>query len=375
MRSVVRRIAIVAGEESGDARAAALMRELLAIEPEIEFFGAGGTRMARLATGALDHWIDRAAVVGLWDVLRQYGYFRKKFSQLLEQISVQNPDAVILIDYPGFNLRLAEALRKKHPKCKIIYYISPQVWAWNRRRIPRMAAMLDLMLCIFPFEKELYEASGLRTVFVGHPLIEELTAKPPLPREENLLGFFPGSRDREIHRLFPPLLEAAKIIRKSRPEVRIAVAAARPDQAAWMRERAAEAGVECEVLPGGAHLLMQTATAGLVCSGTASLEAAILGLPYALLYKVAWLTYEVGRRLVTVRHLGMVNILAGRTVVRELLQDRCTASTLADEALALLNAPDIRARLAQELRSVTETLGGEGASRKAAQAVIETLLL
>ena len=182
----------VAGEESGDARAFEVMQSIRELHPSVKFGGAGGERMQSLCGGPFDNWIGRAAVVGLWDVLKNYGYFRGKFEAGLEAILSEKPDAVVLVDYPGFNLRLAKALRSRGYPGKILYYISPQVWAWNRSRIPKMAKILDLMICVFPFEAPMYVASGLHTIFAGHPLLEALAEKRgTVTREENLLGLFP----------------------------------------------------------------------------------------------------------------------------------------------------------------------------------------
>ena len=270
----------VAGETSGDARAAEVMHALRAERPEIRFSGAGGPRMQELAGQPFDNWTEHAAVLGLWDVLRHYGYFRKKFRQMLLDIQQTKPAAVVLVDYPGFNLRLAKALRKDGYNGKILYYISPQVWAWNRGRIPKMAKILDLMICVFPFEAPMYEASGLHTVFVGHPLLEALEfERTSAPRESCLVGFFPGSREREVKRIFPVMIEAARIIRQEFPDARFEAAAASEAHARRMRVMAADIVVHS----GTAHSLMQRATAGVVCSGTATLEAAFFGLPYCCL--------------------------------------------------------------------------------------------
>jgi lipid-A-disaccharide synthase len=282
------------------------------------------------------------------------------------------PAAVLLVDYPGFNLRLAKALRAKQPGLKILYYVSPQVWAWNRGRIPKMARWLDLMLCIFPFEKPLYEQSGLRTEFVGHPIVEQMARdREPVTRDSRLLGLFPGSREREVNRIFPAMVAAARVVSKSRPDVRFEAAAATEAHAAIMRGMAHE--VPIEIHAGSAHGLMQRAGVGIVCSGTATLEAACFGLPYALVYRAAWLTYEVGRRLVKIKHLGIVNILAGRTVVREFIQHGATPGAMADEALRLLNDAAARDRLAAELTDVVATLHGDGASGRAALAVLDAI--
>ena len=284
----------VAGEASGDARAAEVMNVLGAIAPKIRFLGAGGPKMRAIAADPFEDWIAEAGVLGLWDVLKHYGYFRKKFHRMIEQIEETKPDAIVLVDYPGFNLRLAKALRARRFPGKILFYISPQVWAWNRGRIPKMARLLDLMICVFPFEKPMYEASGLHTVFVGHPLLEALAAeKSGVARDENLLGLFPGSREREVKRIFPIMVEASRLIRERRPDVRLEAAAASEAHADRMRQMAGDLPIM--IRSGTAHQLMQRACAGVVCSGTATLEAAFFGLPYCLVYRVAWLTFEVGR--------------------------------------------------------------------------------
>ncbi len=368
------RIWIVAGENSGDTRAAEVMRAVHALDPAVEFIGAGGPKMEPLAATPFDNWTEAAGVLGLWDVLKNYGYFRKKFHTMLREIERQQPTAVLLVDYPGFNLRLAKALRAAPSRIKIIYYVSPQVWAWNRGRIPKMARILDLMLCIFPFEKELYEKSGLRTEFVGHPLIERLAAdRTNSPRATDLVGLFPGSREREVRRIFPALAGAAKLIAASRPEIRFEAAAANEVHAAQMRTVAAEVGVPITISVGQSHDLMQRATVGLVASGTATLEAAAFGLPYALVYRIAWLTYEVGKRLVKVPHLGIVNILAGRTVIREFIQHTATPALLADECLRLLNDDASRKQLQADLAAIVATLDGTGAAHRAATAIIQEM--
>jgi lipid-A-disaccharide synthase len=374
-----RHLAIVAGEASGDTHGAALMRSLRESLPAIRFTGKGGPKMAAEASssgGAMDDWIAEAGVLGLWDVLRHYGYFKRKFAALLDELAADPPEAVILVDYPGFNVRLAKAIRKRKIPTRIIYYISPQVWAWNRRRIPEMARALDLMICIFPFEQEIYESSGLPTVFAGHPMAGELHAVPTSERDACVLGLFPGSREREVRKIFPAMLGAAHLVIRSRPDIRVEAAAATPPHAALMKEMAEAAGVPVTITTGASKELMRRAAAGLVCSGTATLEAACLGLPYALVYKVATLTYEVGIRVIRVPYLGIVNILANRPVVREFIQHAATPAALADEALRLLNSTEARERLSADLASVVTTLGGRSdrsSSERAAAAITECL--
>jgi lipid-A-disaccharide synthase len=379
----------VAGEESGDARAVEVMRAIQQIRPGVRFGGAGGRGMQALCGEEFDEWTQRAAVTGLWDVLKNYGYFRAKFHSMLGAVRRTKPDAVVLVDYPGFNLRLARALRTGGYPGKILYYISPQVWAWNRGRIPQMARILDLMICLFPFEAPMYEASGLHTVFVGHPLLEALSAKRGRgERTNDLLGLFPGSREREVRRIFPVMLAAMRIVKKEMPEVSFEVAAANESQAAWMRGGAG--GMPVEIRCGTAHDLMQRATAGIVCSGTATLEAAFFGLPYALIYKTAWLTFEVGKRLVDINALGIVNILnnyrenppvnpqlpaaAAPHVVREFIQGEATPEAVAGEAMRLLRDGAARQVLGGRLEQIVSMLQAEGAAVRAAEALLQALV-
>ncbi|HEX4086502.1 MAG TPA: lipid-A-disaccharide synthase [Chthoniobacteraceae bacterium] len=367
---------LVAGEASGDARGAELIRSLRARRSDIEFHGFGGPQMAALAGPEMVRdWIERAGVIGIIDVLKNYGYFRQNFKRALAEIARMKPDAVVLIDYPGFNLRLAKALRRAGTAAKVIDYISPQVWAWNRRRIPEMARSLDLMVCIFPFEKPLYEQSGLKTVFAGHPMLDSLAEKRiGAPREENLLGLLPGSREREVRKIFPVMLDAAAILAKTRPALRVEAAAASGEMRRIMEEIARRyPGVRCDITLKTAHSLMQRATAGMVASGTATLEAAYFGLPFVLLYKAAWLTFAIGRRLVRVKWLGMPNILANREVVREFLQEAALPGPIAAEVAPLLDDPGARTLFQETLRGAISTLGEPGASTRAADAILDIL--
>lgn len=349
------RLFVVAGETSGDAHAARLVEELRYLDPDVRISGLGGPRL-RALSAEVEDWIDEAAVIGLWDVLRRYTWFRRKFNSALSRVDDEKPDAVLLVDYPGFNLRLAQALQLLRPPLKIIYYISPQVWAWNRGRIPRMARWLDRMLCIFPFEKDLYERSGLPTDFVGHPLAEELQPVAADARDPDLFALLPGSRSREVRKIFPAMLDAANEILRVRPGTRFAAAAMNEENRAAMEKMAADAGVPVEVGLRNARTLMETAAAGLVASGTATLEATLLGLPYALVYKVAWITYFPARILIKVPYLGMANILAGRPVVKEFIQNDAEPSAMAAEALRLLDDPAATAAMRADFDAVREQL-------------------
>lgn len=367
---------IVAGEESGDLRGAELLRPLKKACPHLHVLGAGGPRLASLADGPFLDW-SAEAVVGIWEVVRKYGYFKAQLDRMLAEIEATKPKALLLVDYPGFNLRLAAAAKRRIPNLKTIFYISPQVWAWNRGRIPKMAGYLDLMLCIFPFEKPLYEASGLRAEFVGHPMLDSLALlKAGVQRRGDLVGLFPGSRDREVHRLFPAMLEAARLLSRRHPELRFEASAANPRVAAWMREHIADAKFDagfCPIHTGRFYSLAQEATVGMVCSGTATLEAAYFGLPMVITYKVTPITYVLGKLLIRVPHLGMPNVLANREIAPELLQGAASPEALARVVEELLLDPARRDAQQADFDKIIASLGAPGAGARAAHLVAEML--
>lgn len=369
-------IYLVAGEASGDEHGAALMQALHQLAPNLAFSGRGGPKMQAVAGDAFMNWSDSAAVVGLWEVVKRYGYFREQFQRALDEIAAIKPDAVVLIDYPGFNLRLARTLRKKSPALKIIYYISPQVWAWNRGRIAQMARFLDLMLCIFPFEAELYNKSGLRTVFVGHPMVENLAAlRTGEERAPNLLGLFPGSRVREVRKIFPIMLEAACEIAAEQPEIHFEIAAASQTLALEMQQRLTTSALRerMRIITGDAAGIMQRAVAAMIASGTATLEAAYFRLPFVLVYKVSWPTYFAARLVLKTKHLGMPNVLAGREIVPEFIQHEARSDTISKAVLKLMNDQAMRDLMISEFDAIIAKLGESGASARAAQVILDEL--
>ena len=371
------KIYFVAGEASGDNHGAALMRALRGLRPEIDLLGRGGPQMKQIAGPGFSDWSDEAGVVGLWEVVKHYPYFRREFQKALAEIAETKPDAIVLIDYPGFNLRLARTLRARSLGGKIIYYISPQVWAWNRGRIPKMAKWLDLMLCIFPFEAELYEQSGLRTIFVGHPMIENLaTKRTDALRAPHLVGLFPGSRAREVRQLLPILIVVMRELHGQRPELHFEIAAASEALANVIRrdlQPVMSSLGQVAVVVGQAAQTMQRSAAGVVASGTATLEAAFFRMPFVLVYKVAALTYLAGRMLIRVKHLGMPNVLAGREIVPEFIQGSAQPSAIAGEVLQLLDDRTRREQMLADFDAVIAKLGKGGASEVAARAILEAV--
>ena len=366
----------VAGERSGDDHGAALLKALRACVPEMRFMGRGGPKMRALADGKFRDWIDDTAVVGLWEVIRRYPFFRKQFQATISEIEAVKPNAVVLIDYPGFNLRLAHALHAKFPELTIIYYISPQVWAWNRRRVSQMARSIDLMLCIFPFEPELYKASGLRAIFVGHPMTSVIpSGNAAPPRDDKLVGLFPGSREREVKKIFPVMRQAALELSQQDHDLRFVVSAASEPLAELIRADlyGKHATGKFSIVTGDARAVMGRVNVGMVASGTATLEAALSELPFALIYRVAWLTYLAARLVVKVKYLGMPNVLANREIVPEFIQHKAQPRAIAAAVARLLTDKTERTRMLTDFAGVAQKLGRGEASVNAAEAIVTEL--
>ena len=364
-------IMMIAGEISGDNHAARVASEILRQRPGAKLFGAGGPAMK---TAGVELLLDLTehAVVGLTDVLANYAKFRRLFWQLVRAAEQRKPDAVILTDYPGFNLRFAKQMKAR--EIPVFYYISPQVWAWGRGRVKEIPKLVDLMMVVFPFEKGFYQehAPELCVEFVGHPVVEQLgRERREVKREDNLVALLPGSREAEVKRILPPMLGAARLLRRERPDLQFELAAASDGIAAVARALVGNELVEVRV--GHARDLMQRAAAGMVASGTATLECAFFGLPYVLVYRVSWLTYAVARWLVTVQHLGIVNVMAGREIVPEFIQHRARPELLAQAVAELLGDRARRERMQRELAEAMAMLEGERAAERAATAALAAL--
>ncbi|HMO51303.1 MAG TPA: lipid-A-disaccharide synthase [Kiritimatiellia bacterium] len=366
---------VIAGEVSGDMHAAAVIAALKRRRPGVSVWGFGGDQLAGQGVELLQHVRD-LSVLGLVEVLKRYGFFRRIFREVLEEVDRRRPQAALLIDYPGFNLRLAAELKRRG--VRVIYYVCPQVWAWHRSRIPRMARIIDRLLVIFPFEVEVFAATGLQVEFVGHPLVEEAAkvfAAPDaaLPWPGALpIALLPGSRRQELQRLLPPMLAAAARLSREAPEAGFILAAASPEMeklAANLIEAAPEKPERLVVVPGKTRHILRQARAAWVASGTATLETALMECPMVVVYKTARLTYEVGKRLVRVPHLGMVNLLAGKELCPELIQDAVTAERLVNALRPLIRETPERAAMVEGLRAVKALLGSGGAAERVAEVV------
>ena len=372
---------VIAGEPSGDLLAAELVRALAATPAGAgaKFIGAGGPRMAEAGV-ELAFDMTQHAVVGLWEVLKNYLKFRRLFNQLLDLAVERRPNAVICVDFSGFNRRFAAALRERQKsipgwKLRVVQYVSPQVWASRPGRVRTMERDLDLLLSIFPFEQAWYaeHAPRLRVEFVGHPMMErygkaeERKAKDEGDEAVPLVLLLPGSREAELRRHLPVMQEALGKIRERMP-VRVRMVLTDERLSSFAEEiLGTTGGIELQI--GGLADALARATVAMASTGTVTMECACFGVPTVTLYKTSWLTYEIGRRIVRVTSLTMPNLLAGEAVFPEFIQDEATGGNLARAALELLEQPARRESMRGQLRKVIETLGPPGAAKRAAEAV------
>jgi len=375
------RLYLVAGEVSGDRLAADLVRALKQRNPELEVFGVGGP-MLRAAGQRQSFDLVRHAVVGLTDVLKNLPKFLGFFRQVKAEILKLKPDGVILVDYPGFNLRLAKALHRENPPPAILYYVSPQVWAWKAGRARVMERILERLLVIFPFEVEWFarHAPNLKVKWVGHPLADRWIhqAAGTALGEAPCIALLPGSRPKEIARHWPLLLETAARVAREQRNARFVTLATGPEMRQQLEEEWAKhpmSGVSLDIVSGQSLTLLKRCTMAIVASGTATLECAMAGLPMLVIYRTSWFTYFLGRMLVKLPYLSMVNVLAGEKVVPEFLQGAATPERLTTAALQILRNPRGTEKMARRIREVATKLGGPGAAERAAQEVEEAIRL
>ena len=367
---------LIAGETSGDLLASELVSALREKLPDAKFFGAGGPKMS---AGDVDLAFDmtRHAVTGITDVLKKILKFRELFNQLFALALERQPDAIIGVDYGGFNLRFGHAIKeyvRKNPGAwnpKIIQFVSPQVWASRPKRANRLEADYDLLLSIFPFEKAWYaqRVPRLRVEFVGHPMLDR-TRKPEVPSHTEttapLVLLLPGSRRSELQRHLPPMLDALKLIREKLPTVKAQMVL--PNEALLPLAKTAGALVEIQI--GRLPEALNRADVALASTGTVTMECAFFGVPTVTLYKTSGLTYQIGKRLITVTSLTMPNLLAAETVYPEFIQYDATPENLAGAALELLQDPARREKIKAQLAKIVSSLGEPGATKNAANAVL-----
>ena len=375
----MKHIFIVAGESSGDTRAAEVIRELKRLDPSLTFEGIGGKEM-RASGVTILYDLTTIAAVGLTDVLKNYPLFRKIFYQALNRIKEIKPDAVLFVDYPGFNLRLAKRVKKL--AIPTIYYISPQVWAWAPWRVKKIARMIDKMLVILPFEADFYKKTSLPVEFVGHPLVETFTPSDSaeeikkslaLHNSYPIITLLSGSREAEVKRILPVLLHAAVHITQEFPHAHFLISKAHHLAEKLYTNILRQTSIPYTLATRSIHDLIVAADFCWVTSGTATLETALGLKPFIIVYKAAWLSYLLAKNLVTIPYIGLVNVIAGKKIIPEFLQNNAHPETIAHETKFILNNHQSHGIVIEHLKEVKEKLGPPGAAHRAAQSILSFL--
>ena len=374
-----KKVLIVAGEASGDLHGANLVRAMGEVDPDIRFYGIGGKRLEDAGVELVAR-SSEMAVVGLTEVFSKFGFILSVFFRLKKSLAAEKPDLAVLIDYPDFNIPLARAAKKGG--VKVFYYISPQVWAWRKGRIRSIKKYVDRMAVIFPFEKDFYEKAGVAVTFVGHPLLdtawatgsrEDVRSKLGLDRRATTVALLPGSRDNEVTRLLPLMTKAAEILSKEFPDAQFVLPVADTLDEGLVTSMIRRSTAKVLVVADSIYDVLAAADVAVVTSGTATVETALMETPMVVVYRVSGLTYYVGRLLVDVQNIAMANIIAGKTVVVELIQDDATAGAIAKEVAEILRDDIKRSAIVAELKKVRERLGSPGAAKRAARLAVELL--
>ncbi len=367
---------VIAGEASGDMRAAGLVAALKTADPSLRFSGIGGEFMRAQGVKLFED-ITALAVIGIVEVIKNFGRIKKVFEHTLKEIDKQKPDAIILVDYPGFNLRLAKEIKKRG--IKVIYYISPQVWAWREKRVELIKRVVDRMIVLSPFEQDVYTKYGMTVNYVGHPLIDE--AKTERSQDEVLksigltvskttIGLMPGSREKEISKHLPVMLEAAqKLFDQNHERQFILLKASTISDELIKKYLFLYKHLPIKIFNGNTYDGINAMDAAIVASGTATLETALLKKPMVVIYKTSWITYAIAKAVIKIPYISLVNIVAGKKIVEELIQNDATA----DKITASLENALHDQQLTNELARVEELLGEGGASLRAAQVVLQCI--
>ncbi len=370
-------IIMIAGEVSGDYIGAALIKELKKLDSGLNIFGLGGDRMAEAGMNILYH-IKRMAFLGFAEVVKHLPFIRKVQSELIEVVRERNIRYAVLIDYPGFNLNFAKKL--KGIGVKIVYYISPQIWAWGSGRIKKIKKLVDKMLVVFPFEEDLYRSNNVNVDLVGHPLVERIMEHQFLSRGElynklnlpdrDILLIMPGSREHEVEEIFPEVISAGERLADEFGLQVIVACSSNIDEKIFYRTASSK---KFNVIKGFTYDLMNCSRLGIIKSGTSTLEAGLLGLPMVIVYKTSLITYLIGRSLVKVDSIGMVNIISGKKVVPELIQKNVNEKTIYSECKKILSDSSLYEDIKNKLYLLKEKLGSAGASARAAKIIYSLL--
>ncbi|OGP72763.1 MAG: lipid-A-disaccharide synthase [Deltaproteobacteria bacterium RBG_16_50_11] len=374
-----KKILLVAGEVSGDLHGAHLIEAIRHIHPEIQFFGVGGEQLQKKGMKLLYH-AHHLSVVGITEVFLKLRSILTAYAGVKKAIDQERPDLVILIDFPDFNLRVARAARQKG--IPVLYYISPQIWAWRPKRVKVIAKRVNKMVVLLPFEVPFYENAGVDVEWVGHPLLD--LVKPTLPKEaafkhfdldpkRRTVGLLPGSRMHEVERLFPPLLDSARLLKEEIPGLQFIVPLAPGIPMEILSRSIKKVSFPVKVVEGMNYDVMNLSELLIMASGTATLEGAILGKPMIIVYKVSSPSYWIGRALVSVDSIGLVNLVAGKKVAPELIQKEVHPQRIAEEAFRILRNPILQKQMTEAMGEVRKRLGKPGAADRAARIALSLL--
>lgn len=376
---MTKKILIVSGEPSGDLHASNLVKDLKTLDKNIEFFGMAGSLSKRAGVEIVFDITD-LALVGAIEVLKNLFTVGRAYKKILQKIDSVRPDLAILVDYPGFNLRLARELKKR--SIPVVYYISPQVWAWGRDRVKIIKKCVKKILVFFKFEEELYKTYGIDAEFVGHPLLDSV--KVTSSREETIkrynltdasatIALLPGSRESEVKTLLPLMIDSAKILNRNLQHLKFVIVKY-PDLPINLYEEALkETGLDFRLANGDAHNVLSVSDIAVIASGTATLESAIIGTPLIITYRVSPITYLLYKLVSRIRFLGLVNIIADKEISPEFLQNNAKPEKIAAAVSDILNDPKKRLAIKEDMKNVRASLGETGASLRAANAVLKVL--
>ena len=368
---------IIAGEHSGDLHASNLVKEIKERDPSAVFIGAGGTLMKNVGVKLLFD-LTAVSVVGFFEVCKHYFLFKKVFSMLLKTVKDEKPDLIILIDYPGFNMMFAKAAKRL--RSKILYYISPQVWAWKKNRVRKMAKFADKLIVIFPFEKKYYEQTGLDVEFVGHPLVdimkpsckkEEFFRKLGLNEGKKLIGILPGSRENEVRKLLPKIMEAIQLLKKSCRIEQFVIGCASSKLEPIIKDGISKYDIKVVVVRDMIFDVMKHSDFVIVSSGTATLQTGFFSTPMVIIYKVSWITYFLGKHLIKIPCIGLANVVLGEKVVPELIQNNVNGLNIAGEIEKIIKDTELFNDITAKLTKIKGLLGNPGASKRAADIAIK----
>lgn len=374
-----KRIVIVAGEASADLHGANLVKAMKRLNPELQFLGIGGNKMEEAGVHTIFSSAEMA-VVGLTEILGRVGTIYRAARRIKSILRNLDPDLLVLIDYPGFNIHIARTAKRN--RIPVLYYITPQVWAWRRGRIRKMARRVDRFSVILPFEKDFYKQRGLKVDYVGHPLLDAFPGPLKEPetsldlaeeRIQPMIGLVPGSRKEEVEKLLPPMVKAVEMLAQEYPHLACVLPVAPTLERKWVQSFLEKASVGVTMIEGNIYETFSLCDLAFVTSGTVTLEAALSEIPMVVIYKMSGASFWLASRVIKVPHISLVNLVAGEEVVPELIQEHAEPRNLVRKALMILEDDVFRRRMVEQFKGIRRRLGQGGASIKTARIALEMM--